>query len=205
MKRILILISFLLPVCMAQGQTPTDAQEKEAAKQEMLQMRAKLDTYLNTKTESESNPQLAAPSLDSMARQIKELQDELAILKAELQNLKNAKPEQPEVVTKKFDNILAVVYFEVGSSTLSEADKQLIKQLIAKHSDKTLQLVAYTDWTGNNETNQLLSDKRALAVQQEMTLNGFSMNQIKTYARGKMADESQNLPAKECRRVEIRF
>jgi outer membrane protein OmpA-like peptidoglycan-associated protein len=93
----------------------------------------------------------------------------------------------------------------VGSFELSAENKAIIRKVAKEHGDKQLQVVAYTDWVGNDEYNQNLSSERATAVQREFIINGFASDHIKIYSRGKMVSKQENLSAKECRRVEIRY
>jgi len=179
----------------------------QMVKQEMNEMLAKLNAYLaqNSPNNTGSNLYGELNSYkESMAKTIAAQQQEINELKLRLKTLEDKKV-MPEVVTKKFDNIIGVLYFEVGSFALSEENKMVVKKVVQNYGNKTLQLVAYTDWTGNNENNQKLSEQRALAVQNELTNNGFKIQDLKTYSRGKMAVENEKLSAKECRRVEIRY
>ncbi len=181
-------------------------------KQEMGDMLTKLNAFLAQNSTEGANANLyhqlnANINLykDSINKVIAAQQQAIIDLRAQIETLKNANITKPEVVNKKFENLVGVLYFEVGSSDLTEENKAIVKKVIAEHGDKILQIVSYTDWTGNNEINQKLSDKRALSVQNELTNNGFLIQNLKTYSRGKMAQESTNLSAKECRRVEIRY
>jgi len=61
----------------------------------------------------------------------------------------------------------ATVYFEVGSSTISDDAKQQLKDLAGSAvqlKGYMVQVAGYTDSSGNAEYNQELSDKRAEAV-----------------------------------------
>ncbi len=178
--------------------------------QELLAMREKVNDFLNNKIlagEQKQNTNNDDLKLfrDSLLFEIANLKLEIESLKNAMAKLSSANTTTPEIVDTKFENILTVLYFEVGSYNLSNDYKTLIKNIVKQNPDKVLQLVAYTDWVGNNEFNQRLSDLRANSVQNELLLNGFSIKNIKIYAKGKMSEENQNLSAKECRRVEIRY
>lgn len=193
------------------AQLDSNKVNNQMVKQEMNEMLAKLNAYLaqnspyNTGSNlyGELNNNLNSYK-ETMAKTIAAQQQEINDLKLRLKALEDKKV-MPEVVTKKFDNIIGVLYFEVGSFAMSEENKMVVKKVVQNYGNKTLQLVAYTDWTGNDETNQKLSEQRALAVQNELTNNGFQIQDLKTYSRGKMAEENEKLSAKECRRVEIRY
>ncbi len=193
------------------GQQDSAKAERDAVKQEMMDMNEKINSYLSDKTASNESRMIQdlnkkwSHFADSVKAQLAMQQLEIADLKARLKALEEKKPETPEVVTTKFDNVLAVLYFDMGSYTLSAENKATIKKIVQEHGNKILQLVAYTDWIGNNEYNQNLSNQRAKAVQDELTSLGFLIQNMRIYSRGKMADENEKLSAKECRRVEIRF
>lgn len=193
------------------GQQDSAKADRDAVKQEMLEMNEKINSYLSDKTASNESRLIQELNkkwshfVDSVKSQLIVQQLEIADLKARLKALEEKKPETPEVVTTKFDNVLAVLYFDMGSYALSVENKATIKKLVQEHGNKILQLVAYTDWIGNNEYNQNLSNQRAKAVQDELTSLGFLIQNMRIYSRGKMAEENEKLSAKECRRVEIRF
>lgn len=196
------------------SQSDSSTASREAIRLEMIEMRQTLNTYLNQKTASEAGGGQVYIELskkwtalnDSLYKKLALQQQEIDSLKARLGRLEEKNISKPEVVTTKFENVLAVLYFDVGSASLSNEYKILIKKMVAENPNKVLQLVAYTDWVGNDEFNQKLSDQRAFSVQQELTANGFSIQNLKIYSRGKMAEEeSEKLSAKECRRVEIRY
>lgn len=194
------------------GQLDSNKIKNEAVKQEMTAMFNKINVFLAEQSPNQPNMSLYVELnnnwnkyKDSVANALAKQQQEINELKGRLKALEDKKVIMPEVITKKFDNIIGVLYFEVGSFALSEENKMVVKKVVQNYGNKTLQLVAYTDWTGNDETNQKLSEQRALAVQNELTNNGFQIQDLKTYSRGKMAEENEKLSAKECRRVEIRY
>lgn len=197
----------LMLVAAANAQTNNN----EAIVSEMITMRNTLTDYLNKKTANENTGgnAMAASSwqlwADSIQQSMLSMQKEIAMLKSKIAELEKT-PAKPEVVDTKFENILAVFYFDAGSAALSESDKNKIAELAQNNGDKVLQLVSYTDWTGNDQINKELSDKRASTVQNSLTENGFSINQLKIYSKGKVTEaESKTLSPRECRRVEIRW
>ncbi|MDP1728526.1 MAG: OmpA family protein [Bacteroidota bacterium] len=217
MTRIVKLACLVLMVLM--GSKKSDCQTDESGKterldikNEVIEMRNRLALFLDdadtsgqlTKAKLEFNNKLNHLK-DSVGNLLKQQQQEIEELKIRLKTLEDAKPATAEVVSVKFDNILEVLYFDVGSFALSDENKVKIKKLVQQHGNKILQLVSYTDWVGNDEYNRQLSNQRALAVQKELTGEGVQLQKIKIYARGKMADENEKLSAKECRRVEIRY
>lgn len=211
LKLFALIFLLLVMTYTSYGQTDSAKAERDAVKQEMMEMNEKINSYLSDKTSSNESRMIQELNkkwshfADSVKSQLAMQQLEIADLKARLKALEEKKPETPEVVTTKFDNVLAVLYFDMGSYTLSTENKATIKKIVQEHGNKILQLVAYTDWIGNNEYNQNLSNQRAKSVQDELTSLGFLIQNMRIYSRGKMADENEKLSAKECRRVEIRF
>lgn len=208
-----MLILFLMGSKKSDCQTyDSSMTERLDIKNDIIEMRNRLTMFLGdadtsgrlTGVKVEFNNKLNHLK-DSMGNLLTQQQQEIDDLKLRLKSLEDAKPAAAEVVSVKFDNILEVLYFDIGSYALSEENKVKIKKLVQQHSDKILQLVSYTDWVGNDDYNQQLSNQRALTVQKALTGDGVSLQKIKIYARGKMAEESEKLSAKECRRVEIRY
>ncbi len=210
-KYCFFIILFFFKTVNLFAQIDSTKANKAAVKQEMVSMQQQLNSFLlnNSSNNNSQSVSILIPNwqlkFDSIHVKLEEQQKEIEELKKRLIALETKKATTPEVVSKKFDNVIGVLYFELGSYVLSEENKSIINNIIKLHSDKTLQLVAYTDWTGNNETNQKLSDQRALSVQNELTNNGILIQNLRIYSKGKMAEENQNLSAKECRRVEIRY
>ncbi|OYU97293.1 MAG: hypothetical protein CFE21_03090 [Bacteroidetes bacterium B1(2017)] len=211
MHKLIVTFGFLcLFASPALAQTDTGLVARAEIKSEMEDMRNKIDAYL--KENNSTDMASAAKELnkkwntkfDSLVAITSTQQAEIAVLKQRLSALENAKVAKPEVVTTKFDKVLAVVYFEVGSYKLSPENKAIIQKVVAEHGSSVLQLVAYTDWVGNDEFNQQLSNERANSVQSELLSSGFLITNLRTYARGKAAKETEKLSAAECRRVEIR-
>lgn len=211
LKNCCIVLMLLLFAQNSFAQIDSNKIKNQVVKEEMVAMQQQLNTFLMANSAENSNQSIInlnsiwQVKFDSLQAKFIAQQNEINQLKNRLLALETKKQATPEVVSKKFENVIGVLYFDLGSSILSEENKNIIKNIIKAHGDKTLQLVAYTDWTGNNETNQKLSDQRALSVQNELTNNGILIQNLRIYSKGKMAEENQNLSAKECRRVEIRW
>jgi len=204
-------ILFLTWINEAKSQTDSSKFERVEVRNEITDMRDKINVFLSEQVTNDPltnlNRELSLKLntyIDSMNNRLNRQQLEIEDLRKQIKTINDKKIVEPEVVTEKYDNIIAVLYFDIGSYTLSEENKITIRKIVNENNDKTIQLVAYTDWVGNNEFNQQLSNKRATVVQNELTANGFQIPNIKIYSRGKMAEENEKLPAKECRRVEIR-
>ena len=79
--------------------------------------------------------------------------------------------------------------------------------LVAKEYDKTrLQVVGYTDSTGNDKINQPLSERRAAAVANYLALRGVQGSRISSYGAGSSNPIASNATTEgkaQNRRVEI--
>jgi len=115
----------------------------------------------------------------------------------------NASPNVDEILDCIFE--FACLNFDVGSFNLNDENKSIIKRIAEIHNNKQLQIVAYTDWVGDDDYNNKLTASRAEAVKKEFMLKGFPESNILIFSKGKMISKQDKLPAKECRRVEIRY
>lgn len=75
-------------------------------------------------------------------------------------------PPASEVTQEK----VVVVHFNFGSSRLSKADRQLLKDAVdARKAGSKMSVVGYTDSQGSKRYNHKLSEKRAKAVSKYLT------------------------------------
>ena len=80
-----------------------------------------------------------------------------------------------------------VLYFELDSSQISDADRDIITvhaEFLAAHSEISIVLEGHADERGSREYNIALGEKRAKAVKQLMTLQGVTENQIQVISFG---------------------
>lgn len=92
---------------------------------------------------------------------------------------------------EKYSSILKPMnlYFRIGETGYikTEENKKFIddaKAYLAEHKDKKLSLTGHSDSDGPDEMNQTLSEKRANAVEKQITASGFAKNQLSTDAKG---------------------
>ena len=116
-------------------------------------------------------------------------------------------------VARDGDNIRLImpnsITFNTNESVIKTSANNVLDSvaLVAKEYDKTrLQIVGYTDSTGNDKINQPLSERRAAAVANYLALRGVQGSRISSYGAGAANPIASNATADgkaQNRRVEI--
>lgn len=116
-------------------------------------------------------------------------------------------------VARDGDNIRLImpnsITFNTNESVIKTSANNVLDSvaLVAKEYDKTrLQIVGYTDSTGNDKINQPLSERRAAAVANYLALRGVQGSRISSYGAGDANPIASNATADgkaQNRRVEI--
>ena len=116
-------------------------------------------------------------------------------------------------VARDGDNVRLImpnsITFNTNESTIKTSANSVLDSvaLVAKEYDKTrLQVVGYTDSTGNDKINQPLSERRAAAVANYLALRGVQGSRISSYGAGSSNPIASNATADgkaQNRRVEI--
>lgn len=150
-------------------------------------------------------PSANVSSRDSIDAQVAQMRQEINDLRA---NIIAMDEDKAAVVVKVPETVPAMptteVFFNVGSSTLSNSDKNRILALtkfINKYPQATVLLKGYTDPTGSPELNLMLSKKRAESVKKVLVEEGISSDRVNTEFFG--ADSSVSTDLAYGRRVEI--
>lgn len=121
--------------------------------------------------------------------------------------------EEELAKNERFENILKPInlYFSLGSSAYIRTNqngkflKEAVNYLKVNKSKKLI-LTGYTDNTGQEGMNNVLSKKRAAAVKREFVLAGIAVGQIKIDGKGERFPKETNeteAGRKANRRVEI--
>lgn len=200
--------SFLLGKAQQIDSTATARKE---VYNESKKMYDQIDRYLAAQTGAEAHTQqteLWLKSIEQLQRQNQHLQIQLDTLQNRLHAYEErlAKFEIKKATEHEaFSTILDLILFEQGSYALTSDARKKIAEIAAKHPEKTLRLVAYTDRIGNDAFNKSLAYERALAVQNELIHDGFKPAQIEMDSKGKFDESHQSISEQECRRVEIRY
>ena len=116
-------------------------------------------------------------------------------------------------VARDGDNIRLImpnsITFNTNESVIKTSANSVLDSvaLVAKEYDKTrLQVIGYTDSTGNDKINQPLSERRAAAVANYLALRGVQGSRINSYGAGATNPIASNATAEgkaQNRRVEI--
>jgi outer membrane protein OmpA-like peptidoglycan-associated protein len=120
--------------------------------------------------------------LDARNRETERLQQEMRDLQAK-------QTERGMVLT------LGDVLFDTGRSTLKAGAYPTIDRLaevLKESSNRKVMIEGHTDSTGSDETNQLLSQQRALAVQAALLERGVSAGQVAAVGKGESMPVASN-------------
>lgn len=123
----------------------------------------------------------------------------------ELEKIAETKRTEQGLVSKLKSDIL----FETGKADLKPQAKTNLKEMatiMKKYPENVLTVKGYTDATGSDKTNEVLSQKRAEAVKKELSANGMPTNVISTQGLGPANPIGDNTTVdgrKQNRRVEI--
>jgi outer membrane protein OmpA-like peptidoglycan-associated protein len=101
------------------------------------------------------------------------------------------------------------VLFDVGKWTLKPGAREKLARIagiVAQHPGLKLQIEGHTDSTGSDETNQVLSERRAAAVRDFLVQQGIDASTITAMGMGKaqpVASNDTNVGRQLNRRVEM--
>lgn len=101
------------------------------------------------------------------------------------------------------------ITFESGNANMSSSfygSLNAISKTLKEYNKSAIQIVGHTDNTGNSEKNQILSERRAMAVADYLISQGISPQRVHHYglgARSPIADNSTEYGRQTNRRVEV--
>ena len=123
----------------------------------------------------------------------------------ELEKIAETKRTEQGLVTKLKSDIL----FETGDYNLKDQATGNLTEMatiMKKYPENILTIKGYTDSTGSEKTNQVLSQKRAEAVKLQLVKNGIPLASVSTLGMGPanpVAENKTEVGRKLNRRVEI--
>jgi len=123
----------------------------------------------------------------------------------ELEKIAETKRTEQGIVTKLKSDIL----FDTGKANLKPAAKDNLKQMaeiMKKYPENVLMIKGFTDNTGSSAVNEILSQKRAEAVRNQLIASGLKDTAISTQGLGPALPVAKNDTAQgraKNRRVEI--
>jgi outer membrane protein OmpA-like peptidoglycan-associated protein len=123
----------------------------------------------------------------------------------ELKEIAETKRTEQGLITKLKSDIL----FETGKAELKPQAKSNLNQMaeiMKKYPENILTVNGYTDSTGSKQVNDVLSEKRADAVRNQLIASGLPVATVSSYGRGPaspVGDNSTSAGRQQNRRVEI--
>lgn len=136
---------------------------------------------------------LSQAQIDALNAQLADANAENARLKNLLANQKPAPAAEPQVI-KEFVSPTTSVFFNINKYVIaSKKDLVNVKAVaeFAKENSTSILVTGYADSaTGSAKYNQMLSEKRAETVANELVKMGVSRDNVKTMAKGGVADLS---------------
>jgi len=182
-----------------------DARTREAEAQRVLADKARMEAVAQ-RNQAEAARKLAeerlaatqasqAQAASAQAR-AKSLEDQLAQLKAK-------QTERGMVLT------LGDVLFDTGQANLNPGASRTLDQLAAfmkENPERTIEIEGYTDSVGSDQFNQVLSERRAIAVKNALIDRQIAPNRVSARGFGKSNPVTSNDTAagrQQNRRVEI--
>lgn len=163
--------------------------QAEAARQRAEEASKRAEAQLAAAQAAQSQAATARERAKTLEDQLKELQ---------------AKPTERGMVLTLGD-----VLFDTGRAQLKPGADHTIDQLAAflrEYPERTVEIEGYTDSTGSEMLNQVLSERRAIAVKNALADRGITANRISARGFGKSNPVASNVTAagrQQNRRVEV--
>lgn len=133
---------------------------------------------------------------DASQQQAAELQRQLEILQA--------KPTDRGMVLTLGDTLFATGRSDLKSGATANLDR--LGDFLAEYPNRTVAIEGYTDSMGSEESNQLLSERRADSVKRYLIGRGIGSNRLNATGRGEnapVADNESLAGRQQNRRVEV--
>jgi len=182
-----------------------DSRTTEADTQRALAEQARVQAEAD-RTQAEADRKLAENRLGAVQASQAQTEAERArarTLEAQLADLQAKQTDRGMVLT------LGDVLFDTGRAELKSGASRSIDQLTAflkENSDRSVAIEGFTDSVGSDDLNQVLSERRALAVKNALVDRGITANRITSRGFGEASPVAGNeTPAgrQQNRRVEI--
>jgi len=103
------------------------------------------------------------------------------------------------------------ILYATGSAVLEVKSFPTLNKLaliMERKPDLEIEIIGHTDNVGSDDTNQILSEKRAASVRNYLIKKGISAERIKSSGKGPsepVADNDSEAERKKNRRTEIRI
>jgi outer membrane protein OmpA-like peptidoglycan-associated protein len=175
-----------------------DARTREAdlAKTDAMTARAENEQQRIAATQARSDADAAQLAANASQQQASELQRQLDIL--------HAKPTDRGLVLTLGDTLFATGKSELRSGASANLDR--LSDFLSEYPDRTASIEGYTDSMGSEDSNQLLSERRADSVKRYLVGRGVQSARLSSSGRGENAPVSDNETVagrQQNRRVEV--
>ncbi len=175
-----------------------DARTREAdlAKTDAIIARAENEQQKVATTQARSDADAAQLAANASQQQAAELQRQVEVLQT--------KPTDRGLVLTLGDTLFATGKAELKAGASANLDR--LGNFLNEYSDRTASIEGFTDSTGSEDSNQLLSERRADSVKRYLVGRGVQSERLTSTGRGENAPVTDNeTPAgrQQNRRVEV--
>jgi outer membrane protein OmpA-like peptidoglycan-associated protein len=175
-----------------------DARTREAdlAKLDAMTARADSEAQKAATTQAQSAADTAQLAADASMRQAAELQRQLEILQA--------KPTDRGLVLTLGDTLFATGKADLKPGARANLDR--LGDFLAEYPGRTASIEGYTDSMGSEDSNQMLSERRADSVKSYLVGRGVQSARLTSTGRGEnapVADNESVAGRQQNRRVEV--
>lgn len=175
-----------------------DARTREAdlAKSDAMTARAESEAQKASATEARDAADSAQMAANASMQQAAELQRQLEILQA--------KPTDRGLVLTLGDTLFATGKSDLKPGAQSNLDR--LGDFLAEYPGRTASIEGYTDSMGSEDSNQMLSERRADSVKRYLINRGVKSERLTSTGRGEnapVADNESVAGRQQNRRVEV--
>ena len=170
--------------------------EADLAKSDALTARAENAEQKVVATQARSDADAAQLAANASQQQASELQRQLEIMQA--------KPTDRGLVLTLGDTLFATGKSEIKSGATANLDR--LGDFLAEYPDRTASIEGFTDSTGSEDSNQVLSEHRADSVKRYLIGRGVQSARLTSTGRGEsapVADNESTAGRQQNRRVEV--
>lgn len=174
------------------------SREREAAAAQRAAQQSARELELSTRTAEEQ-----ARTAEEQARAAEAAEQRATELERELEDLEARDTDRGLVLT------LGDVLFDTGAATLKPGAMTTVDRLaqfMSDYPERSVRIEGHTDSVGSEETNQRLSEQRALAVQSALLARNIEPNRISVvgYGEGRpVASNDTQAGRQQNRRIEV--
>ena len=170
--------------------------EADLAKSDAMTARAENEQQRVAATQARSDAEVAQLAATASQQQASELQRQLEILQA--------KPTDRGLVLTLGDTLFATGKSELKSGASANLDR--LSDFLAEYPDRTASIEGFTDSMGSEDSNQMLSERRADSVKRYLVGRGVQSERLSSSGRGEnapVADNESSAGRQQNRRVEV--